>query len=127
MAQGGEAPALSPTAAAALAAAAGFVGWAVFSLGGARREAWDSSIWWMVVLPLLALAAAILGYLVPRRPWRWAVAIIGGQLLAMIVLRPAGTDLGLFPLTLVLLAVLGLIFAVPAVIGGAIARWRGRA
>ncbi len=120
------APALPAGVAALLAATAGFVGWAAFSFGG-RREAWDSGGWWMVALPLLVLVAAILGYLVPRQVWRWAAAILGGQLLAMVVLRPAGTDLGLFPLTLVVLLVpLGLMFTVAALVGGAIARWRNQ-
>ncbi len=118
-------PALSSTAAAAIAGAAGFVGWAAFSLGGTRREAWDSGSWWLVALPLLALAAGILGYLVPQRVWRWAVTILGGQLLAMVLLRPAGTNLGLLPLTVVFLFVpMGLIFTALALIGGAIARRR---
>ncbi len=119
---------LSPSAAMVIAAAAGFVGWAVFSLGGARREAWDFGAWWSVVLPLLVLAAGALGYLVPRRVWRWVVAILGGQLLAMILTRPAGTDLGLFPLTIFYLLVpLGLLLLVAALVGGAIARHRNKA
>ena len=125
MARSSGTAALSSTAAMAIAAAAGFVGWAAFSLGGTRREAWDSGSWWLVVLPVLALVAGILGYLVPQRVWRWAVAILGGQLVAMILLRPAGTDLGLLPLTVILLLVpLGLVFTALALIGGAIARRR---
>ncbi len=128
MTQGPHAPALSSTAAMALAAAAGFAGWAVFSLGGPRREAWDSGTWWLVVLPLLALVAGVLGYLAPRRVWRWAAAIVGGQVLAMVALRPAGTDLGLFPLTAAFLLIpLGLILSLPALVGGAIARRQTRA
>ncbi len=118
-------PALSPAAAGAIAAVAGFVGWAAFAFGGRLREAWDVGAWWVVALPALALVAGILGYLVPQKVWRWSVAILGGQLLAMVLLRPAGTDLGLFPLTVVFLLVpLGLIFMVLALIGRAIARRR---
>ena len=119
------APALSSTAAAAIAATTGFVGWAIFPLGGIRGEAWDSGLWWVVVLPLLALVAGILGYIVPQRVWRWAAAILGGQLLAMILMRPAGADLGLFPLTVVFVLIpLGLIFTALALVGGAVARRR---
>ena len=100
----------------------------MFSFGGARHEGWDSAVWWLVVLPVLVLAAGVLGYLVPQHVWRWAAAIIGGQMLAMILLRPVGTDLGLFPLTIAFLMVpLGLLLFVAAVVGGAIARRRSRA
>ena len=117
------APALSPAGATLLALAAGFAGWAAFAFAGARREAWDSAAWWVVALPLLALLAGILGYLVPHRAWRWAIAIVGGQLVAMAVLRPAGTDLGLLPLTVVFVLVpLGLALCVPALAGAALGR-----
>jgi hypothetical protein len=111
--------ALSPALAGPLAAVAGFVGWAAFSLGETRREAWDSGPWWVVALPLLALTAGILGYLVPGRTWRWAAAIIGGQVAAMLAFRPEGAGLGLFPLTVVfILAPQGVVLGLAAFIGG---------
>jgi len=120
--------ALPSPVAAALAAVAGFAGWAAFSLGGTVGEAWDSSTWWMVALPLLAVAVALLGYLAPERAWRWAIAAVCGQLLAMMLLRPPATDLGLLPLAVVLVLVPeGLTFGVLAIIGGAIGQhWRNR-
>jgi hypothetical protein len=110
-------------AAAALAAAAGFLGWAIFSLGDPVREAWDIAGWWGTALPVQAIFVAILGFLVPVRVWRWSLALVAGQLVAMLAIRPAGSDLGLLPLGVVfVLMPLALAFTALALVGGMVAR-----
>ncbi len=110
-------------AAAALAAAAGFLGWAIFSLGDPAREAWDIVGWWGTALPVQAILVAILGFLVPVRVWRWSLALVAGQLMAMLAIQPAGSDLGLLPLGLVFVLVpLAFAFTALALVGGMVAR-----
>jgi hypothetical protein len=70
-----------------------------------RREAWDSSLYWGVAYPLSIALAAVLGYRVPDRPWRWGLAVMLAQAVA---LAASGSDFGLLPLGLVLFAVLSL-------------------
>ena len=98
---------------ALVAAANGAVIWfAVAALGG-RREAWDSSLYWTVGMPAAIVAAALLAWFEPRKPWRWAVYTYLGQFVAMIVLAHGG---GLWPLGLAAMLVLSL----PAVAAAAI-------
>ena len=61
--------------------------------------------------------------LLPNAVWRWSTAAMVGQLLAMIVLRPSGTDLGLLPLAIIFVLVpMAILLTIPALIGGMIAR-----
>jgi hypothetical protein len=114
---------LHPLVAAALAAAVGFVSWALFSTGEPGREAWDSPLWWSEVVPALSLTVGILGALVPNNVWRWPAAAMIGLLAAMVVLRPSGTDFGLLPLAVIFVLVpMAILLTIPAVIGGMIAR-----
>jgi hypothetical protein len=71
-----------------------------------KREAWDSGIYWSLFYPLAIGASALLGYLFPERPWRWAVTLFAAQFLAM-VLR-SGEIGNLAPLGLVMFAILSL-------------------
>jgi hypothetical protein len=114
---------LHPVVAAALAAAVGFASWALFASGEPGREAWDSPLWWSEVVPALSVTVGILGALLPNAVWRWSTAAMVGQLLAMIVLRPSGTDLGLLPLAIIFVLVpMAILLTIPALIGGMIAR-----
>jgi len=70
------------------------------SYAGHGREAWDTGIYWAVGLPAAALAAAVVGYLTTGNGWMAPGLIIPGQMLAMIY--RSGSNLGLWPLTIVL-------------------------
>ena len=70
------------------------------SYAGHRREAWDSGLYWAIGLPVAALASAAVGYLSKDTGWMAPGLIIPGQMLAMIY--RSGSDLGLWPLTIVL-------------------------
>ena len=97
-----------------LSAGVGLVLWAVAAAMTGKGEPWDAGSYWTVFYPLAVLGSAVLGLLFPERAWRWAVTLMLMQLVVMIA---AGSDLGLLPLGLIVLAVL----AAPAVFAGVMA------
>ena len=102
--------------------AAVVVGAAVwFYVAGAsgRREAWDSDLYWSQGMPIVALCAALFGFLAPQRPWRWGMAPLAGQAIAAVVRDPTAN---LLPIGLIVFAVLGGLCAIPAYIAAAIRR-----
>lgn len=98
---------MNGTATKAYAAAliGGALLWLITTGISGRTEAWDSSLYWMVAYPLAIGLAGGLGYWVPERPWRWGLAVMLAQAVALAM---AGDDFGLLPLGLVLFAVLAL-------------------
>jgi hypothetical protein len=109
--------------ATAVAIAAGFLTWAVFSFLTASREAWDNGTWWMIAVPFLAILSGVLGYVVPRKVWRWGAWIIAGQFAATLLVSLPHSGFGLLPLAVVfVLLPLWLLFTVPAILGAVIAR-----
>ena len=87
-------------------------------------EMWDSTFGcWFGLLMLLA-GSAVLGFIWPHRPWRWACVLVG---VATTLVFVSGLFLGLYVLLLVdACAVLGLcVLCVPAAyIGAAVRTWR---
>lgn len=85
----------------------GFGLWAIgsFMAAGAHgiREAWDWPGYWMIGAPLLLLAQAGATHQLGERPALQPVWAIAGHMVAMMTIHPAGTDLGLLPLTLLFL------------------------
>jgi len=96
---------LSPKQAYTIASVAGAILWLGTAALSGRREAWDSSLYWTVAYPLAIAVAGTLGYLVPERPWRWALAVMLTQALALAI---AASSFGLFPLGLIMFGVLAL-------------------
>jgi hypothetical protein len=93
----------------AIAIVAGILAWDLVRLIGDRREAWDDPNYWLVGYPLMLLAAFVLGLGYPERPWRWAAVIVGAQALWSQFLALASDGVpNLFPLGLVMFAILGL-------------------
>ncbi len=88
----------------ALAAGAGL--WVATAALAGRAEAWDSPLYWQATYPCCIAVAGFLAYLEPKRAWRWALAIMLIQPVAM-VLTGSGS-FGLLPLGLVLFAALAL-------------------
>ncbi|HXW05480.1 MAG TPA: hypothetical protein VD833_09630 [Vicinamibacterales bacterium] len=84
------------------------------ALGG-RREAWDSPYYWTVGVPLAAAFAFALGLLSRGNAWVWTIVIVPSQLTAMMV--RSGEISGLWPLMVVLGAVLSAPFVLAAFIG----------
>ena len=104
-----------PTRTAALLAVAVGVALEVsISLATGRREAWDTSLYWTIGLPLALIAAAGIGYVARGNGWLAALLIVPGQVLAMAYRSGSIGSLTLWPLTLALSCVLGLPFALLA-------------
>ena len=80
-----------------------------------RREAWDSGLFWTVGLPLAMAASFGLGALTRDSDWKWTVLVAPAQVFTMMV-RSAEIG-GLWPLTLVLSAVLSAPFLFAAFLG----------
>jgi hypothetical protein len=112
---------ISPLLAAAISAAAGFLTWLGFSLLSPVHEAWDLGAWWLVALPALAILSSVLGYLLPRRVWRWPLWIKVGELIAIFAVSGGGS-FALFPLAVIfVLLPLGIGFTGMAMIGAVFA------
>ena len=105
-----------------LALALGAAIWLASPAMTGRREPWDAHSPYYVLA--LAGAGFITGWLGPQRCWRWAVAIYGGQCLAVwgLTLR-RGEDLGLFiPLGMIVLALYTLLSWLGALVGATLRR-----
>jgi len=100
----------------------GLLLWTATAVAGGRAEPWDSPLYWTVSYPAALAFCLVLGLVFPERPWRWALVLIGSQLLVMAFSSPG---LGLLPLGLVMLGILSLPGVVLARIGGRIGRRAG--
>jgi hypothetical protein len=89
-----------------VALAVGALLWLGTTAASGRSEAWDSALYWSVAYPLCIALAALLAYLAPERPGRWASAVMLVQPLVMVL--TSGGDFGLLPLGLILFGVLTL-------------------
>ncbi len=89
-----------------VAAVAGMALWIGASALSGRREAWDAPIYWSAAYPAALVLCALLGWLWPRKPWRWALALFLFQFVGMAIRN--GELGGLWPLGLILFAVLSL-------------------
>lgn len=89
----------------------GALTWLAVSAFGGRREAWDSPLYFMMAMPLVAMIVAAVSYHVPSRPWRWAMLPFAGQALVAFLQNPTAN---LMPLGLIVFFVLGLVCLVPA-------------
>jgi hypothetical protein len=88
-------------------ALAGFAAWAsfavmpLFSGHVSMREAWDTSAYWSVGIPLL-LAVQMAGGALLRGPcWGEPLWTLGGHFLGVVLLRNPGSSLSLFPLAVI--------------------------
>jgi hypothetical protein len=111
---------LSATNAYLCSAISGLTLWAGTSALTGRREAWDAGVYWIVAYPAGIVIAGLLGYLSPRRAWRWGVTLMLVQPLTMAF---SASDVGLLPLGLIVFAVLAL---PPAAIAALAAGLRNR-
>ena len=119
-------PAPSPRSGAMAAivagAAAGAFVWLWCADFDGKREGWDDARWFGIGLPLLAALCLLLGYLMPVRTWRWAIAPVAAQVAILVIQKPGAS---LLPLGLVFFGVVFLGLAAVAKFG-AFVRMRGR-
>jgi hypothetical protein len=109
-------------------ALSGFALWVTFALWPARpgatllvREAWDAPRFWTLGVPLLLLVQAIAaGAHDGVAIWRLPLWTLGGLFAGIVLLRPAGNDLGLLPLAVILIGapLYGALW-----VAGAVGRW----
>lgn len=104
----------------AIAAIGGAVLWQGTAVISGRREAWDSSMYWMLAYPLGMVLAATLAYQHPVRPWRWALAMMLIQ--PVVMLAFSGSDFSLLPLGLIMFTFLALPPMGAAAVAGAARR-----
>ena len=97
---------------------AGACGWLALAIPSGR-EAWDTSSYLTMFVPALVLFAGALGFLFPRRAWRWGLALFAGQASAAMVLNPTG---GLLPLGLIVFGFLSVPAVISATLGAFISR-----
>jgi hypothetical protein len=93
--------------------------WGLVAATSGRQEAWDSDLYFTVALPFVGLSAAVLGFLVPDRAWRWAFVPFAAQAVVAFVQNPTGN---LLPIGLIVFALFGVGCLVPAYIGARLAR-----
>ena len=103
----------------AVAALVGAGTWGLVAATSGRQEAWDSDVYFTIALPLVGLSAAILGFLVPDRAWRWAFVPFGAQAVVAFVQNPTAN---LLPIGLIVFALFGVGCLVPAYVGARLAR-----
>ena len=80
-----------------------------------RREAWDSTQYWTIGIPSALIVSAAIGFLSRGRDWIWTLVVIPSQVMTMTV--RSGEIGGLWPLMLMLSAVLSAPFVIAAFIG----------
>ena len=80
------------------------------------RELVDTGIFYVIGVPTGMAAAAVCAWYWPRRAWRYGIAVALGQCLMAVALN--GEVGNLFPLTLMLFAVLSLPMVVTAGVSG---------
>jgi hypothetical protein len=87
--------------------------WLVLPIVTGRAEAWDAPLYWIMV----GGGSFVLGLLVPVRAWRWGMALVAGQIGAVLAqsLEQPGN---LFPVGLALMIVLGALCAFLSWLGG---------
>ena len=62
-------------------------------------------MYFSVGVPAVCLLAALLGFLEPKRTWRWGAAPLAGQFLAMLLMVGSGN---LLPLVIIVFGVLAI-------------------
>jgi hypothetical protein len=121
----------SPLGTGLLLAATGLIAWLSLSVWSGLaadeafrlREAWDLPAYLYVGVPIMALAAAIAGFVQPERPWRWSFWLVGGHQLGLLVTGVGmQSGLSLILLTIILAVLLAVGFAIPAMLGAMAAR-----
>ena len=104
-----------------LAAIAGLAVWLAVAFISGRREAWDSSLYFVAGIPVLCAIAFALGWRFPARAWLLALAIAFGQSIGLLF---SGGSLSLWPLTIVALTILSIPQLAAAIIGAGISKRR---
>lgn len=102
-----------------VAVVVGIVVWVVVSKASHRREAWDSELYFLVGMPVVCAASAILGMIEPSRPWRWGAVPLAGQFVWMLLTEGPGN---LLPLGVIVFGILAIPSMLTARLGALVGR-----
>jgi drug/metabolite transporter (DMT)-like permease len=108
----------------AAAAACGFVVNMGISMATGRHDPMDHGSYYTIGQPLMCVGALAIGYLFPRRPWRWALAMAAGQMIAALL---NGNSLNLLPFAIAYMTILSVPQVIAAYAGAWLSRRRSRA
>jgi len=108
---------------ACIAIAVGTALWIAAAVLTGKREPWDDSAYWTVAYPAALLASALLGYFYPTLTWRWPLLIFEAQLVAQCVRN--GEPGNLWPIGMVLFAIVALPGMLTAKVASRLKRWAG--
>lgn len=98
---------------------AGFVVCIALTIASDGGEAVDSSAYFPIAVPLMALVIFAISYAFPRRPARWTLTMAAGQMIAMLM---TGSGLSLWPIAMVAM----LVYSMPQFIAGHLGSRMGR-
>jgi hypothetical protein len=93
------------------ACVSGILVWNLVSSLSGQPEAWDSESYLFFGIPALCLVACALGFIEPRRPWRWGIVQTLGQAVWMFASQGVGN---FWPLGIVAFG----LFAIPSIVAG---------
>ncbi len=122
----------SPAGMGVVLALIGLMTWTSLSIWGGLtsaeesfrlREAWDTQPYFYVGLPIMSLAVAAAAFVRPERPWRWALWLVGGHQVGVVLVGVGMQSApSLLVLTIILAILFAVFFAVPAMLGAMAAR-----
>ena len=104
-----------PYAASALC---GLIVYVIITVATGKNEAWDDGSYYSIGIPFMSVAAFVLGYLFPVKPWRWAASMAGGQALGALMF---GSSLNLLPLAMIFMMIISLPQLLAAFVGSKLA------
>lgn len=87
--------------------------WIAVSAAAGGGEAWDKSAYWSVGLPVIYLGAAALAWLGPATTWKLWLGSLLGQFVGLLL---TASSWSLWPLGLIMLAVLSVPVPVAALV-----------
>ncbi|MFA5630029.1 MAG: hypothetical protein WC997_00845 [Porticoccaceae bacterium] len=76
----------------------GLIVYLVIVMATGRSEAWDDGSYYLLGIPFMCAVIFVIAYRFPVRPWRWVLAMTGGQALGALL---NGSDFSLLPFAIV--------------------------
>ncbi len=110
-----------PVVAYAVCAVIGAGSWLILG-AQSNGEAWDNPQYFLNLVPALAIMAALLGYVIPHRPWRWGIIPYLAQAIIAVVQDPFGN---LLPLGLILFVLFAGANVLAAYVGSFFRQFKG--
>jgi len=104
-----------------LSVAAGLVVWLAVGFLSGKKEAWDSSLYFVAAIPVMCAIAFAIAWRFPVRAWLWAFGIALGQSIGLLF---SGGSFSLWPLTIIAMTVLSLPQLAAALIASGLAKRR---